>query len=89
MGEIKKVDELWAEMVAHEERLAKQVYVKDNFIIIAVEYEYPIELARCDTHEKILAWVVQLSDKNWMDPEVLQRFVYLAAQKHGLKLEQP
>jgi hypothetical protein len=88
-NDMKSMDELWEEMQAHDERLSKQVSIQDGYIVINVAYEYPIELARCDTHAKILAWVVQLTDKTWITPEVVQRFVYLAVQQHGLDLSQP
>lgn len=86
---IKDLDELWEEMLAHDEQLAQQVSIQDGYLVINVEYEYPIELARCDTHAKILAWVIQLSDKTWITPDVIRRFVYLAIQHHGLELSQP
>jgi hypothetical protein len=85
----KTMEELWEEMLAHGEQLSQQVSIQDGYLVINVAFEYPIELARCDTHAKILAWVVQLTDKTWITPEVVQRFIYLATQHHGLDLSQP
>lgn len=71
---------------ANEAELASQVYVKDDCIVINVSYEYPIELSRCDSHAKILEWVTHLCAKNWTTPPVLERFIHVAAQTHGLNV---
>ena len=86
---IKDLGDLKNEILAHDVLLNKQVQVVEGSIVINVEYEYVIELDRCDTHPKILAWVVHLCEKTWMTPDVLQRFVYLASNHHGLELSQP
>jgi hypothetical protein len=85
----KTASEVLDEMFRNEERLAKQVFVKDKVLVINVKYEYRIELSRCDTHEKILAWAVHLSEKNWMDMDVLMRFIYVACKENNLKITQP
>ena len=86
---IKDLKKLREEMLQHEEQLRKQVYVDGELLTINVKYEYQIELARCDTLEKILAWVVHLSEKTWISPDVLERFVHVACRHHGLKLPNP
>lgn len=73
----------------HEEYLSKAVYVSDGCITINVEYEYEIELSRCDSLEKILSWVAHLCEKTWMNTEILERFIQIAAQTHGLELPNP
>ena len=77
---------LWDKMKLQDEKLAKQVYVSEGFLTIDVEYEYNIEIARCNTPEKILAWVLHLSEKTWMTVEIMERFVQTALREAGLAI---
>lgn len=77
-------DELVKKIKDDEERLAKQVSVVDDYIVINVSYEYNIPLSGCATHAQILGWVVHLCEKTWITTEVLERFVKIACGKHGL-----
>lgn len=81
-------DELRAKVLAHEEEMKKQVYIADDHVVINVVYEYNIPLNRCDTIPKILGWVDHLCEKTWINPEVLRRFIRLAAQQHSLEIPQ-
>ncbi len=78
--------DLFEEMISEDKRLKNVVYVKDGHIIIDVEYEYEIGFNRCDTHEKIIAWYLHLSEKTWMTPEVMERFIIVALGKAGLNI---
>lgn len=49
-----------------------------------VVYEYPITLDQCDTHEKILSWVLHLAEKNWMDKGSLRLFATEALERNGV-----
>ena len=71
-----------------EELLQEQVKIEDGHIVINVNYEYNIALNRVDTSEKILWWVIHLSEKTWMTTEILRRFVHLSCAHHGIKLSQ-
>ena len=77
----------WKKLEERDALLAKQVFVDGDRIIIDALYPYEIGLDRCDTHEKILAWVVHLADKTWVNPEIMQRFALLAAGQHGLVVD--
>ena len=68
----------------HMAELERQVYIEDNHVIINVEYEYDIALSRCDTNEKLMAWVVHLCEKTWMTKVVLRRFIQLVQHHHEL-----
>lgn len=52
------------ELKAQEEKLQKQISVKNGSIVINVSYEYNIELSRCDTAEKLLHWIWHLTEKS-------------------------
>ncbi|MFH1748198.1 MAG: hypothetical protein ABIG44_14280 [Planctomycetota bacterium] len=64
--------------------LSKVVYVAGGCININVDYEYNIALDQCDTPAKILSWMVHLADKTWMDLDIMQRFIVLAAEQCGV-----
>jgi hypothetical protein len=69
-----------------QERLQRQVSVKEGHIVVNVEFEYNIDLRRCQTHEQILAWAYHLCEKTWMTTEVMRRFVLVACQENGLEI---
>lgn len=71
--------------------LEQQVFILDGHIVIAVNVncegsEYNIELARCNTPEKILGWVFHLTKKTWMTKVILIRFIEVACQAHSIKI---
>jgi hypothetical protein len=63
---------------------AQRMYVKNGYIILNLAYEYAIDLRRCNTPEKILGWIEQLSGKTWMDARSLDEFAQLAFQQIGI-----
>lgn len=84
--DLEQIRKAWME---REEELQKMVYVEEGHIVINVHYEYNIELGRCDTHAKIVAWAIHLTEKTWMTQEVLRRFMHLAMAEHGLEAPMP
>ena len=68
-----------------EQRLQKQVAVKEGHIVINVTYEYNIALDTCRSYENILGWVLHLTEKTWMTNEILERFILLACHESGLE----
>lgn len=64
--------------------------IEDGLLIIvhAGGHEYPIEVSRFDTHEKILAWALQLSEKSWMSVDDLNRVLTSMLHHHGLDYPQ-
>lgn len=83
---IRSADELRDSYLAKEKELEEAVSVNDGVITINVHGEYNIELNRCDTPEKIIAWVLHLGDKTWMSREILQRFVVVALRANELDI---
>ena len=45
---------------------------------------YEIPLAECSTYADILGWMCHMTEKQWITPETLRRFVLLACDNHGL-----
>lgn len=73
------------EAIIDKVALAKKIWVEGDSIIIHDGSNYQIEFSRCNTPEKILSWVLQLTEKPWMTTEILNRFVELACQKHSIE----
>ncbi|HNM42807.1 hypothetical protein [Plasticicumulans sp.] len=71
------------------EELNRIIVVNDGHIIINVHYEYSIPLSRCCTHEDILGWVFQLSEKTWMSREILRHFMRIAHSVNKLDIPHP
>ena len=65
---------------------SEQVKIDGNDILISIcsGEPYLIALARCDTHDKILSWVQQLTEKTWMTLPALNRFIQIAQSHYGL-----
>lgn len=68
-----------------ENRLRKQVSVKEGHIVINVTYEYNIPLETCQSYKNILSWVLHLTEKTWITTEVLERFILVACLEAGLE----
>lgn len=83
MGDLRK------KLNEHEELLKKQVYIEGGDLVINVDYEYVIALNRCDTLEKILGWATHLCEKTWMNLDVMERFIRLAAAHNKLSIPNP
>lgn len=53
---------------------------------ITLHDHYDIAWDRIDTPEKILVWVLHLSEKTWVTSDVLQRFVGAATARLHIEL---
>jgi len=87
MNDIKSMAELEEEYIRHVAELNRVCRIDNGYIILKIgEVDaYEIEISRCDTCEKIVWWVYQLSEKDWMTLAVLRHFIDLACSYHGLK----
>lgn len=65
--------------------IASLVTVKDKHIIIKDPepqgWNYDILISDCNTPEKILSWVMHLSEKNWVTKDIIRQ---LRARHHRL-----
>ena len=67
------------EVLADRERRGRRARVYDGCIVLNTggpaaapgAYKDLVDLDRCDTAEKILGWVLHLSEKNWVDGGVV------------------
>lgn len=72
-------------VISNEITLAERISVVGDDIVIHKPVEYYINFSRCDTPEKILSWVLQLTEKTWMTRDIVHQFVILACQNHSIE----
>jgi len=84
-GAIIEGDALFEAYKKEQAELEELVSIQGDCIIIQKGGGYDIFLAECDTHERILAWTIQLTDKSWMSAQIVNRFVRLALDTHKLR----
>lgn len=75
-----------AELLA-QLKAPRQVYIDGSDVVLNVEYEYRIALDRCDTPATLLGWVLHLSSKTWMTPQLLASFVYHVSQANSIEID--
>jgi hypothetical protein len=68
------------------------VYVDGEYIVFrlpedCLDEDYHIALDRCSTPEAILQWVRHLKPKYWVTEPMIQRFVQLATEHHGIDIQ--
>lgn len=83
-GAIIEGDALSEAYKAEQAELEALVSIKGEYITIQKGGGYNIPLAGCDTHERITAWTIQLTDKSWMSAQIVNRFVKLALEARKL-----
>ncbi|MCP5537027.1 MAG: hypothetical protein H7A51_12470 [Akkermansiaceae bacterium] len=60
--------------------------IEGSEIIIDPKGErYPIKLDSCDTHEKLVGWIVHLSRKRWITVLLIEMFILTAYDHHDLE----
>lgn len=85
MGNIKTPGDGLEEWFEKQRKLAQQIKIEDDYIVVSVSYEYNIPLSECDTHERIIKWAWQLSEKNWASKEIVMTFIRVACTHHNLE----
>ena len=75
------MEEAIGEALRSVEALAA-IQVTGDYITFGTGYEVPIE--GCSTYKGVLAWSLELSQKDWITPAMLHRFAEVACQANGL-----
>lgn len=78
-------DDVLRAMQERDARLADQVKIVDDYIVINVSYEYNINLETINNAQDVLGWVFHLTEKTWMNTEVLHRFIQVACGAKGIQ----
>jgi hypothetical protein len=72
--------EFYEEYLQGQKELARQIYETKDAIVLNVRCPYCIDKSQIDTPEKIIRWVVHLSEKNWMTSELIREFILVACR---------
>jgi len=71
--------------------LASLVTVQGDYIVIKDPepngWGYDIAISDCNTAEKILSWVMHLSEKNWVNTDIIRQFIRVASKACNLHVE--
>lgn len=70
----------------YRERMSKRMHVDSDYIVITIADDYDIPLEKCNTYEGILSWVLQLSEKTWIEREDLRYFIKLACEANKISV---
>lgn len=78
------------EIMKSQEEIDKKIYVIEGHIVINVlgnvESEYNIPLIGCSTPQGILGWVRHLTEKTWMTPKLVRRFIDVACKQSNIDI---
>jgi hypothetical protein len=88
---IKEMEERYIEYV---QALDKLIHMDGEYIVMklpegSADDDYSVHLDRCSTAEAILGWVHSLSEKTWVTVPVIDEFVRLATEHHGIRIQTP
>lgn len=80
------------EYMRKQEELSRLVTVDDTHIVFHipgnhVDAEYDIALNTCTNAEQIIGWIIHLTEKQWVDKQILRRFIKIATHHAGVKIE--
>ena len=84
--EPRSMSEVAKEVIGNIINSPAKVYIEGDCVVINESYPYQIELSRCNTPEKILAWVIHLSEKTWMNTDLMAAFIYWAAEGNKITI---
>ena len=62
----------------------KDVYLDDGAVVFSEGGDYYIELSRCDTPEKLIAWLYHLTEKTWVTSEMIHEFLRIVSRECGV-----
>lgn len=72
----------------HHAELAKKVYLEDGFVILNTGNSlYEISVDRIYSHEVLANWAFHLTEKIWMDMDMMREFLRVASIAAKLPLE--
>ena len=72
----------------HRAELAKKVYLEDGFVVLNTGNTlYEISVDRIYSHEVLVNWAFHLTEKVWMDMDMMREFRRVASIAAKLPLE--
>lgn len=79
------IDDATEDLEASEARRRKNFDQIGELLIVKIDFDYPIELSRIESQEKLLAWVEHLAKKKWMTKEGIRDFIKRVREIKGWK----
>jgi len=68
------------------ERSHEEVVIEGEVVIFPNAGRYEIGLSRLDSPEKLLSWIVHLSEKTWFSPDICRWFILKVSRHHKMKV---
>ena len=69
---------------------SNEVYFDEGFIVLETisptVQKFEIDINQCNTPDRILSMVLHLSEKSWITPVKINKFIVIAAGRAGLDL---
>lgn len=75
----------------NEKAISEIVFMDDSHFVFKIhgnhiDGTYEIERNACKTPEQIISWIFHLTGKQWMNREILIRFIKLASDNANINL---
>jgi hypothetical protein len=70
----------------HVQKLAKEIYIENEYLVLNVGCEYDISLSSIDNPIKLVWWIHHLSEKNWFTTAHAGRLIELATEHMGIAM---
>lgn len=75
----------------NEKELSRIVTVDETHIVFNIPGDhidgtYEIALASCKSPEQVVSWIFHLSAKQWVNRDILRRFIKVASDHAGINL---
>ncbi|EGT4306837.1 hypothetical protein AUM89_17955 [Cronobacter sakazakii] len=65
----------------HQKAMDEKVYIEEGFVIFKLEEtEYEIPLSRLSSQQRLLGWIFHLTEKSWVDIEILRHFMKIVSE---------
>lgn len=79
------------EHLNRQKELAEKVIVDGDHILIAlpegkIDKWYEVPMSGLKTHEQIISWIFHLTEKSWIEKDVLRRFIKVVSELKGINL---
>jgi hypothetical protein len=65
-----------------------QVVIRGSSVVFPNFGDYEIELSRIDTPEKLLAWLIHMSEKTWFTSDIARWFILKVSRHQKMKIPQ-
>lgn len=75
--------------IGSDEEKNKLCTIDGDFIIFPTGRGCEIPLSKCSTAAKLFGWILYLAPNTWVTTAIIERFIHLVTQHHGIRIEYP